>query len=98
MAHARNIAGDLLGPRLSERLGQQFIIETRAGAASNFATEAVARAPADGYTLLMCTNTNTINDTLYQKLNFNFARDLAPVATIVEVPLVIVKPLDDVLS
>jgi tripartite-type tricarboxylate transporter receptor subunit TctC len=75
-----------MGQWLSERLGQQFIIENRPGAASNIATEAVVRAPADGYTLLLVTIPNVINATLYDKLNYNFIRDIAPVASIDRVP------------
>jgi tripartite-type tricarboxylate transporter receptor subunit TctC len=77
-----DIIARLMGQWLSERLGQQFIIENRPGAASNIATEAVVRAPADGYTLLQCGTPNAINATLYEKLNFNFIRDIAPVASI----------------
>jgi len=77
-----DIVARLIGLWLSERLGQQFIIENRPGAASNIATEAVVRAPADGYTLLQCGTPNVINATLYEKLNFNFIRDIAPVAGI----------------
>jgi len=77
-----DIVARLIGQWLSERLGQQFIIENRPGAASNIATEAVVRAPADGYTLLQCGTPNVINATLYEKLNFNFIRDIAPVAGI----------------
>src|SRR5262245_34784987 len=80
----------LMGQWLSERLGQQFVIENRPGAATNIATEAVVRAPADGYTLLMASTTNTINATLYDKLNFNFIRDIAPVAGIIRGSLVMV--------
>jgi tripartite-type tricarboxylate transporter receptor subunit TctC len=69
----------LVGPPLSERLGQPFIIENRGGAASNIATEAVVRAPADGYTLLGTDAAAAINATLYDNLNFNFVRDIAPV-------------------
>ena len=78
----------LVGQWLSDRLGRPFLVENRAGAASNIATEAVARAQADGYTLLLCTGANTINDSLYQRLNFNFKRDLEPIAPIVNSPLV----------
>src|SRR5262245_46712272 len=73
----------LLGQWLSERLGQPFVIENRLGAGTNVATEAVVRAPSDGYTLLACTSANAINATLYDKLNFNFIRDIAPVASII---------------
>jgi tripartite-type tricarboxylate transporter receptor subunit TctC len=76
----------LLGQRLSERLGQPFIIENRPGAAGNIATEAAVRSPADGYTLLLVVANNAVNATLYDKLNFNFIRDIAPVATIARVP------------
>jgi tripartite-type tricarboxylate transporter receptor subunit TctC len=79
----------LLGQRLSEQFGQQFTIENRPGAGSNAATEAVVRAPADGYTLLLVTTTNAINASLYDKLNFNFIHDIAPVASISRVPLVL---------
>jgi tripartite-type tricarboxylate transporter receptor subunit TctC len=78
-----------MGQWLSERLGQPFIIENRPGAATNIATEAVVRASPDGYTLLMVQAPNAINATLYDKLNFNFIRDIAPVAGIMRVPLVI---------
>src|SRR5262245_20050117 len=71
---------------LSERLGQQFIIENRPGAGSNIGAEAVTKAPADGYTLLLVTTANAINATLYDKLNFEFARDIAAVAGIMRVP------------
>src|SRR5262245_44110590 len=77
-----DIAARLMGQWLSERLGQPFVIENRPGAASNIGTEAVARAPADGYTLLAVTGTNTVNATLYDKLNFNFNRDIATIAGI----------------
>jgi tripartite-type tricarboxylate transporter receptor subunit TctC len=73
-----DITARLIGQWLSERLGQQFVIENRTGAATNIATEAVVRAPADGYTLLLVTASNAINATLYDKLSFNFIRDIAP--------------------
>jgi tripartite-type tricarboxylate transporter receptor subunit TctC len=76
----------LIGQWLSERLGQPFLIENRTGAGTNIATEAVINAPADGYTLLMATQTNAINTTLYDKLNFVFHRDIAPVASVMLVP------------
>jgi tripartite-type tricarboxylate transporter receptor subunit TctC len=85
-----DILARLMGQWLSERLGQQFIIENRPGAGSNIGTEAVVRAPADGYTLLMALTPNAINATLYDKLNFNFIRDIAPVASIVRTPNVMV--------
>src|SRR3954471_5268845 len=78
-----DIISRLLGQRLSEQLGQPFIIESRPGAGTNIGTEAVVRAPADGYTLLYVTASNAINATLYDKLNFYFIRDIAPVAGIV---------------
>ena len=78
-----DITARLMGQWLSERLGQQFVIENRPGAGSNIATEAVVRAPPDGYTLLVATSANAFNATLYDKLNFNFIRDIAPVAGII---------------
>ena len=91
---ATDIMARLIGQWLSERLGQQFIVENRPGAASNIATEAVVNAPPDGYTLLMATSVNAINATLYDKLNFNLIRDIAPVASIHREPfLVEVNPL-----
>ena len=77
-----DIVGRLLGQWLSDRLGRPFVIENRPGAGTNIATEAVVRSPADGYTLLLVTASNTINATLYEKLNFNFINDIAPVASI----------------
>jgi tripartite-type tricarboxylate transporter receptor subunit TctC len=84
-----DIVGRLLGQWLSERLGQQFIVENRPGASANLATEAVAKAAADGYTLLLIGGVNTINATLFDKLNFDFLRDIAPVAGVFETPLVV---------
>jgi tripartite-type tricarboxylate transporter receptor subunit TctC len=81
-----DIFGRLIGQWLSERLGQSFVIENRPGAASNIATAAVVNAPPDGYTLLLVTVSNTINATLYDKLSFNFSRDIVPVAGISRVP------------
>jgi len=75
-----------MGQWLSERLGQPFIVEDRPGAGSNIATEAVMKSPPDGYTLLMVATPNAINATLYERLPFNFIRDIAPVATIMHVP------------
>jgi tripartite-type tricarboxylate transporter receptor subunit TctC len=80
---AFDIVARTMGQWLSERLSQQFVIENRPGAASNTATEAVVRAPADGYTLLLGGAVNTVNATLYDKLNFDFIRDIAPVAGII---------------
>jgi tripartite-type tricarboxylate transporter receptor subunit TctC len=85
-----DIVARLIGQWLSERLGQQFIIENRPGAGTNIATEAVVRAPADGYTLLLVNPANAINATLYDNLSFNFIRDVAPVAGIMVVPNVMV--------
>src|SRR5262245_5278906 len=81
-----DITARLIGQWLSERLSQPFIIDNRPGAGSNIATEAVVRAPADGYTLLLVGTFNAVNATLYDKLNFNFIRDVAPVATLYYVP------------
>jgi tripartite-type tricarboxylate transporter receptor subunit TctC len=83
-----DIAARLIGQSLSERLGQSFVIENRPGAGSNIGTEAVVRAPPDGYTLFLAYSANAINATLYDKLNFNFIRDIAPVAAINREPLV----------
>ena len=74
-----DIVARLIGQSLSKRLGQQFIIENRPGAAGNIATEAVVRSPPDGYSLLLVNSANTINATLYEKLNFDFIRDIAPI-------------------
>jgi tripartite-type tricarboxylate transporter receptor subunit TctC len=79
---APDIAARLVGQWLSERLGQQFIIENRPGAGGNLATEVVVDAPADGYTLLLINLSNAVNATLYQKLKYDFIRDIAPVASI----------------
>ncbi len=81
-------AARLLAQWLSNHLGQPFIVENQPGAAGNLATAAVVRAPADGYTLLTVISANAINETLYDNLNFNFVRDIAPVAGIFRVPLV----------
>src|SRR5262245_21914349 len=74
----------LIGQWLSERLGQQFIVEHRAGAGGTIGTEATVRAPADGYTLLLASTGHTIGTSLYDKLNYNFTRDIAPVAKIAD--------------
>jgi tripartite-type tricarboxylate transporter receptor subunit TctC len=79
---APDIAARLLAQWLSERLGQQFVIENRPGAGGNIATEAVVDAPADGYALLLVSLANAVNATLYEKLKYNFIRDIAPVASI----------------
>src|SRR6266700_2762920 len=81
--NAPDIVARLIGQWLSERLGQQFVIENRPGAGSNIGTEAVVRAAPDGYTLLYVTTANAVSATLYDKLNFNFLRDIAPIAPIV---------------
>jgi tripartite-type tricarboxylate transporter receptor subunit TctC len=83
-----DILARLLSPWLSERLGQQFIVEDQPGAGTNLATERVVRALPDGHTVLMATSTNAINATLYDNLNFNFIRDTAPVASIARTPLI----------
>ena len=83
-----DIMARLIGQRLSEQLGQPFVIDNRADAVGNIATEAVVRSPADGYTLLLVGAPHAINATLYDKLNFNFIRDIAPVAGIDREPLV----------
>ena len=87
-----DILARLIGQWLSQRLGRQFIVEPRPGAGSNLATEAVIRAPADGYTLLLTAVANTINETLYENLSFNFIRDIAPVASIMRAFFVMVVP------
>jgi tripartite-type tricarboxylate transporter receptor subunit TctC len=81
-----DLVARLIGPWLSERLGQPFIIENRPGAGTNVGTEAVVRAPADGYTLLLASPPSAINATLYERLNFNFIRDIAPVAAVIRAP------------
>jgi tripartite-type tricarboxylate transporter receptor subunit TctC len=83
-----DILARLMGQWLSERLGQQFVIENRPGAGTNIATETVVRASPDGYTLLMVLPPNAVNASLYEKLNFDFIRDIAPVAGIIRTPLV----------
>jgi tripartite-type tricarboxylate transporter receptor subunit TctC len=85
-----DIVARLMGQWLSERLGQPFVIENRPGAGSNIATEVVVNAPPDGYTVLLAGIPNAFNASLFGKLNFNFIRDIAPVASIISVPLVMV--------
>jgi len=92
-AGATDITARLIGQWLSERLGQQFVIENRPGAGSNIGTEAVVRAAPDGYTLGLFGAPSAINATLYDRLNFNFLRDIAPVAPIVRFPnIMVVNP------
>ena len=88
-----DIVARLIGQWLSERLGQPFVIENRPGAGTNIATEAVVRAPADGHTLLLTSLANAVNATLYDKLSYDFMRDVAPVVAFLRVPnLVAVHP------
>ena len=89
-----DIVARMIAQWLSNRLGQPFVVENRPGAGGNIGTEAVVRAPADGYTLLIVVAANAINVTLYDKLNFNFIRDIAPISEIYRTPLVmVVNPL-----
>src|ERR1700687_5880474 len=85
-----DLTARLIGQWLSERLGQSFVIENRPGGGTNIATEAVVRAPPDGYTFLLAAPANAINATLYDKLNFNFLRDVEPVAGLIRFPNVVV--------
>jgi tripartite-type tricarboxylate transporter receptor subunit TctC len=87
---APDIIARLIAPWLSQRLGQQFVVENRPGSGNNIGTEAVVRAAPDGYTLLIVSSSNTINATLYDKLNFVFLRDIATVAGIISLPFVMV--------
>lgn len=87
---ATDIVARLIGRYLSDRLGQPFVIENRVGAGGNIATEAVTRAAPDGYTLLMAGLNDAVNASLYEKLSFNFISDIAPVATVIQQPLVMV--------
>jgi len=84
-----DIVARIIAQWLSERLGQEFLVENRPGAASNIGTEAALRAPPDGYTLLQVTSSNAVNATFYEKLNFDLMSDIAPVAGIVRVPFVL---------
>ena len=83
-----DMSARLIGQWLAERLGQPFVVENRAGAAGNIGTEAVVRAPADGYTLLLAFAASAINAALFENLNYNFIRDIAPVASINHIPLI----------
>jgi tripartite-type tricarboxylate transporter receptor subunit TctC len=83
-----DITARLIGQWLSERIGQQFVIENRPGAGSNVGTEVVVNAPPDGYTLLLVGASSAINATLYEKLNFNFLRDITPIAGIISIPFI----------
>jgi tripartite-type tricarboxylate transporter receptor subunit TctC len=85
-----DITARLIGQWLSERLGQQFIVENRPGAGTNIAAESVAHAAPDGYALLWVTQSNAINQTLYRSLNFDFSRDIRPVAGVIRVPAVMI--------
>jgi tripartite-type tricarboxylate transporter receptor subunit TctC len=87
---SNDIIARIMGQLLSERLGRPFTIDNRPGGGNSIGTEAVVRAPADGYTLLLCSSSNAVNATLYDKLNYNFIRDIAPVAALIRGPYVIV--------
>jgi tripartite-type tricarboxylate transporter receptor subunit TctC len=87
--NASDIVARLIGQRLSERLGQSFVIDNRPGAGGNIGIEAVAKAAADGYMLLLLSPTATISPSLYEKLNFNLIRDIAPVAGVGLAPYVV---------
>src|SRR5437773_579214 len=84
-----DITARLIGQWLNERLGQSFVVENRTGAGGNIGTEAVVTAAPDGYTLLLATVPNAVNASLYNNLKFNFIRDIAPVAGIIRVPMII---------
>jgi tripartite-type tricarboxylate transporter receptor subunit TctC len=102
---APDVVARLVAQRLSERLGQSFVVQNRAGANGNLAVEDVVRSPADGYTLLLISAGNAINNTLYDNLNFDFVRDVAPVSGVVSFPMVItvrsqspIKTLPDLIA
>jgi tripartite-type tricarboxylate transporter receptor subunit TctC len=84
-----DLVARLIGQWLSERMGQPFVVENRPGANTNLATESVLRAPADGHTILLTTMSNVVNATLYDKLSYDFARDIAPVSSVMRTPLVL---------
>ena len=85
-----DVAARLIVQWLQQRLGQPFVVENRSGASTNIATEAVVRAPADGYTLLLTTTSNLLNGALFDKLSYDFIRDIAPIAGLMRTPLVLV--------
>src|SRR5688572_5487100 len=84
-----DIIGRVMAQWFSERLGQQFFVDNRPGAAANIGTEAVVRSAADGHTLLMATVANAVNATLFEKLNYDFIRDMVPIASVNRIPLVL---------
>lgn len=88
---APDVVGRLISDWLSRQFGQQFVVDNRPGAASNIGTEIVVKAPSDGYTLLLAVSTNAVNVSIYKNLNFNFIRDLAPVASIGSTPFVMLS-------
>ena len=92
---ALDIIARLIGQWLTDHMGQPFVIENRPGAGTNLGVEAVARAPADGYTLLLIPQSVTTNATLYQHLNFDFIRDIVPIAMISTLPLVMLVNADN---
>ena len=88
-----DVVARLLTQSLQQRLGQPFVVENRSGASTNIATEAVVRAPADGHTLLLTTTSNMLNGALFDKLSYNFIRDIAPIAGLMQTPLVLGREL-----
>jgi tripartite-type tricarboxylate transporter receptor subunit TctC len=87
--NASDVLARLMGQGLSDRLAQKVVVENRPGAGSNVGTEAVVRAPPDGYTLLLISPSNALNKTLYEKLNFDFTNDIEPIASICQNPYVV---------